>query len=75
MKLKEIVYGRKFNLGNYETEEITVCMVVDEGEKFSDVLGAARRAVLGATIALTRPQSSATKDLNAVVEKKGSTGS
>lgn len=75
MKLKEVVYERKFNLGNYETETIGVCMVVDDGDKFNDVLGAARKAVMSSTIALTRPQSNATKDLNAVLEKKGPTGS
>ena len=70
MKLKEVVYERKFNLGNYETETIGVCMVVDEGDKFSDVLSQARKAVMSSTIALTRPQSNATKDLNAVLEKR-----
>jgi len=72
MKLIEVVYERKFNLGNFETETIGVAMVVDEGEKFSDVLGAARKAVMSQTMALTRPQSSAAKDLNVVLEKKGS---
>lgn len=70
MKLKEVVYERKFNLGNYETETIGVAMVVDEGDKFADVLSAARKAVMGSTIALSRPQSSATKDLNAVLKEK-----
>ena len=70
MKLKEVVYERKFNLGNYETETIGVTMVVDEGDKFADVLASARKAVMASTIALTRPQSSATKDLNAVLEKR-----
>jgi hypothetical protein len=72
MKLKEIVYERKFNLGNYETETIGVCMVADEGEKFSELLAVARKAVMSQTIALTRPQSSAAKDLTVVLEKKGS---
>lgn len=72
MKLIEVVYERKFNLGNFETETIGVAMVVDEGEKFSDVLGAARKAVMSQTMALTRPQSSAAKDLNVVLEKKSS---
>lgn len=75
MKLKEVVYERKFNLGNYETETIGVCMVVDEGDKFSEVLAQARKAVMSNTIALTRPQSTATKDLNRVLENKGSGGS
>ena len=75
MKLREIVYERKFNLGNYEMETIGVCMVVDEGEKFAEVLAVARKAVMSQTLALTRPQSSATKDLNAVLEKKSSTDS
>lgn len=70
MKLKEVVYERKFNLGNYETETIGVAMVVDDGDKFGDVLAAARKAVMASTIALTRPQSNATKDLNAVLEKR-----
>lgn len=73
MKLKEIVYERKFNLGNYEMETIGICMVVEEGEKFADVLAVARKAVTSQTLALTRPQSSAAKDLNAVLEKKNST--
>lgn len=72
MKLIEVVYERKFNLGNFETETIGVAMVVDEGEKFADVLGAARKAVMSQTMALTRPQSSAAKDLNVVLEKKSS---
>ncbi len=75
MKLKEVVYERKFNLGNYETETIGVCMVVDEGDKFNEVLAQARKAVMSNTIALTRPQSSATKDLNRVLENKCSGGS
>jgi hypothetical protein len=75
MKLKEVVYERKFNLGNYETETIGVAMVVDEGDKFADVLSAARKAVMASTTAITRPQSSATKDLNLVLESKRSTGS
>lgn len=75
MKLKEVVYERKFNLGNYETETIGVTMIVDEGDKFGEVLSAARKAVMASTIALTRPQSSATKDLNAVLKEKSSTGS
>jgi len=75
MKLKEIVYERKFNLGNYEVETIGVVAQVDEGEKFADVLATCRRAVMSQTIALTRPQSSATKDLNLVLEKKSASGS
>lgn len=75
MKLKEIVYERKFNLGNYETETIGLCMVIDEGETFKDAVNIARKAVLSQSTALTRPQSNATKDLNLVLEKKGSSGS
>lgn len=74
MKLKEIVYERKFNLGNYEVETIGVVAQVEEGEKFAEVLANCRRAVLSQTIALTRPKSTATADLNLVLEKKGSGG-
>ena len=38
MKLRELTYSRKFNIGNYQTEEIGVVMGVDEGEKGADVL-------------------------------------
>lgn len=72
MKVKELVYERKFNLGNFETETIGITVVLDEGEKFVDALGQARKAVMSSTLALTRPQSPAAKDLNALLGNKSS---
>lgn len=36
MKITEIKYGRKKNLGNYESEELVMTAVIDEGEECSD---------------------------------------
>lgn len=70
MKTKEVWYSRKFNLGNYETEEIGLLVIVEEGEKFSDVLAAARKAVLSQGVAPSRPKSVAAKELQAELDKK-----
>lgn len=70
MKTKEVWYSRKFNLGNYESEEIGILVVVDEGEKFSDVLSTARKAVMAQGVAPSRPKSTAVKHLQAVLDKK-----
>lgn len=37
-KISEIKYGRKFNLGNYESEEIALTAVVDEDDDAAEVL-------------------------------------
>ena len=55
-------------------ETIGVTMVIEHGEKFGDVLAAARKAVMSSTLALTRPQSNAVKDLNAVLGEKKPNG-
>lgn len=72
MKSKEVWYERKFNLGNYETETIGLLVVVEEGEKFSDVLAAARKAVLREGASLSRPRSAAVKDLQVELDRKAS---
>lgn len=74
MKAIELKYERKFSLGNFEMETIGVTMVIEHGEKFGDVLAAARKAVMSSTLALTRPQSNAVKDLNAVLGEKKPNG-
>lgn len=71
MKTSEVWYSRKFNLGNYESEEIGILVVVEEGEKFADVLSAARKAVLSQSTNVAKPnQSSAVKELQAELERK-----
>lgn len=70
MKTKEVYYERKFNLGNYETESIGILVVLDEGEKFADVLNTARKAVLQQGVNLPRPKSAPVKELQAVLDKK-----
>lgn len=70
MKTKEVYYERKFNLGNYETESIGILVVVDEGEKFADVLNTARRAVLQQGVSLPKPKSAPVRELQAVMDKK-----
>jgi|688.fasta_scaffold05059_21 hypothetical protein len=64
MKTSEVRYSRKFNLGNYETEEIGIVVMVEEGEKFGDVLSVARKAVL------SQGKQSPAKELQAVLDKK-----
>jgi hypothetical protein len=68
MKAKEIYYEKKFNLGNYETETIGLLVVVEEGEKFSDVLQLARKAVLAAGTKVDRPGSA--KELTQLIASK-----
>lgn len=70
MKTKEVYYSRKFNLGNYETEEIGILVVLDEGEKFADVLSTARKAVLQQGVSLPKPKSAPVRELQAVLDKK-----
>ena len=72
MKTNEIWYSRKFNLGNYESEEIGILVVVEEGEKFTDVLNAARKAVLSQGASQTKTKSGAVRELQAVLERKTS---
>ena len=45
MKVKEIFYSKKFNLGNYEMEEIGIVLIPDEGEKAADVVKKAKSFV------------------------------
>jgi hypothetical protein len=70
MKTKEVHYERKFNLGNYETESIGILVVVEEGEKFADVLNAARKAVLQQGVTIPKPRSASVRELQAVLDKK-----
>jgi|688.fasta_scaffold241928_3 hypothetical protein len=70
MKTKEVYYERKFNLGNYETESIGILVVVEEGEKFADVLNTARKAVLQQGVMLPKPKSAPVRELQAVLDKK-----
>lgn len=70
MRTKEITYERKFALGNYEMETIGICVEVDEGEKFAEVLGKCRKAVLSQASAPSRPQSNPTKELNSLLADK-----
>jgi hypothetical protein len=68
MKAKEIYYEKKFNLGNYETETIGLLVVVDEGEKFSDALQLARKAVLAHGTKANTPGSA--KELQQLIASK-----
>lgn len=70
MKTKEVWYTRKFNLGGYETEEIGILVVLDEGEKFSDVLNTARKAVLQQGAVIPKPKSAAVTELRAALSSK-----
>lgn len=70
MRAKEVTYERKFNLGNYETETISLTVELEDGEKFSEVLGMARKAVLAQGAAIPRAQSSAAKDLQTLLDTK-----
>lgn len=70
MKAKQVTYERKFNLGNYETETISLTVELDEGEKFNDALSIARKAVLAQGAAIPRAQSSAAKDLQSLLDTK-----
>lgn len=70
MKTKEVHYERKFNLGNYETETIGIVVQLDEGEKFTDVLNQARKAVLSQGISTARPQPAKVQELQMLLEKK-----
>jgi hypothetical protein len=70
MKTKEVYYERKFNLGNYETESIGILVVVEEGEKFADVLNTARKAVLQQGVSVAKPKSAQAKELQAVLDRK-----
>jgi len=46
MKAISVTYGRKFNLGNYETEDISVIVELEEGDKASDGLALAKKLVI-----------------------------
>jgi hypothetical protein len=70
MKTKEVYYERKFNLGNYETESIGILVVVEEGEKFADVLNTARKAVLQQGVTIPKPKSAPVQQLQAVLDRK-----
>ena len=70
MKAKEVTYERKFNLGNYETETISLTVELESGEKFADVLSIVRKAVLAQGAAIPRAQSSAAKHLQSLLDTK-----
>jgi len=48
MRAKELTFERVQNLGNYNSARIGVVMEIAEGERFADVLDAARKAVAAA---------------------------
>ena len=63
MRTKEIQYSRKFNLGNFETEDIGVVLELDEGEKAVEALAIARKLVLQQATQRPKPQSSSAAEL------------
>jgi hypothetical protein len=70
MKTKEVCYERKFNLGNYETETIGIVVQVEDGEKFTDVLSQARKAVLSQGVSTGKPQPAKVQELQSLLERK-----
>ncbi len=46
MKIKQIIYTRKFNLGNYETQDIQLTAEVDENENLDEVFIKLKKKVL-----------------------------
>lgn len=57
MQVKQVTYERVFNLGNYETERIGLVLELDAGEKFSEAMIMARKAVLSQATNRPRVQS------------------
>ena len=47
MNIKEIGYSRKFNLGNYETEEINLTATLEELEDISEAFRELKQTVFG----------------------------
>lgn len=45
MDVKEITVGRKFNMGNYETESIAVTINLDKNDKATEILAKARQFI------------------------------
>ena len=46
MKLKQIIYTRKFNLGNYETQDIQLTAELDEDENVDEAFMKLKKKVL-----------------------------
>ena len=46
MKYRSVEFTRKFNLGNYETQDIKVLVEVDENENVDEVLLKLKKKVL-----------------------------
>ena len=46
MKLKQITYTRKFNLGNYETQDIQLTAELDENENVDEAFMKLKKKVL-----------------------------
>lgn len=45
MKPKSITYSRRFNLGNFEHEEMSVTLELEDGDKSSEYLDIARKMI------------------------------
>lgn len=46
MRLKQIVYTKKFNLGNYETQDIQLTAELDENENIDEAFLKLKKKVL-----------------------------
>lgn len=53
MKITEITYGKKFNLGNYESEEYRLTAVLDEDENTIGAIAALKLEVIEAQSGVT----------------------
>ena len=73
MRTKEVQYSRKFNLGNFETEDISVVLELEEGEKAADALKVARQLVMGHATHRQQQKSSQAKQLEAQLKKSEGT--
>jgi len=63
MKVTSVSYTRKFNLGNYESEEIGLVLELEDGEKFSEAMIQARKAVLSQATNRPKVQSIGASEL------------
>lgn len=68
MKVTSVSYSRKFNLGNYEMEEIGLVLELEEGEKFGDAMLMARKAVLSQATKREKPQSVGATELEKMLQ-------
>ena len=70
MKTKEVHYQRKFSLGNYETETLGLTIELEDGEKFTDAMSAARKAVMSQASVASKPQTKPVQELNSLLVGK-----